>query len=58
MLEREYRGRRIQVEVTDDGGFVWDGNRYRSLSAVAFAVTGSKWNGRLFFNLTGRASKA
>ncbi len=57
VLEREYRGRRIQVEVTDDG-FAWEGNRYGSLSAVAFAVTGSKWNGRLFFNLTGRASKA
>lgn len=57
VLHRDFKGQRITVEVTDEG-FVWDGNRYRSLSAVAFAVTGSKWNGRLFFNLTARASKA
>ena len=52
VLEREYRGRRIQVEVTDDGGFVWDGNRYRSLSAVAFGVTGAERNRGFFLNPT------
>lgn len=57
VLQRDFKGRRITVEVTEDG-FVWDGNRYGSLSAVAHAVTGSRWNGRLFFNLVGRKPKA
>lgn len=54
VLVRDYKGQRIQVEVVDDG-FVWEDRRYKSLSAVALAVTGSRWNGRLFFGLTERA---
>lgn len=57
VLQREWRGQQIRVEVTTDG-FIWNGNRYGSLSAVAFAVTGARWNGRLFFNLVERKSKA
>ncbi|MBK8100636.1 MAG: DUF2924 domain-containing protein [Planctomycetes bacterium] len=53
VLQREWRGQQIRVEVTADG-FVWNGNRYGSLSAVAFAITGAKWNGKLFFGLTER----
>lgn len=56
VLRRDFKGQRITVEVTEDG-FVWNDTRYGSLSAVAHAVTGSKWNGRLFFNLTGRKPK-
>lgn len=52
-LVREYRGRRIEVEVLERG-FVWDGREFPSLTAVAEAVTGSAWNGRLFFGLTKR----
>ena len=37
-----------------EGGFQWRDVEYRSLSALARAVTGTKWNGRLFFGLTGR----
>ena len=33
-------------------GFEWDGHTYKSLSAIAKAVTGSHWNGYLFFGLT------
>jgi len=33
-------------------GFDFDGTVYRSLSAVATAVTGANWNGYLFFGLT------
>ena len=33
-------------------GFEHEGQTYRSLSAVAKAVTGSHWNGHLFFGLT------
>jgi Protein of unknown function (DUF2924) len=52
-LVRRYKGQDIRVTVLDDG-FEWDGRRFDSLSEVAFAVTGSKWNGWLFFGLTGR----
>lgn len=50
-LEREYKGRRIIVKVLVNG-FEFDGEIHRSLSAIAQAVTGTKWNGFLFFNLT------
>ena len=49
-LEREYKGRRIVVKVLVNG-FDFDGEIYRSLSAIAHEVTGTKWNGFLFFNL-------
>jgi len=37
-----------------DGGFEYGGVVYKSLSAVAKAVTGAHWNGRLFFGLIRR----
>jgi hypothetical protein len=45
-LEREYKGRRIIVKVLVNG-FEFDGEIYRSLSAIAHEVTGTKWNARL-----------
>ena len=53
VLQREWRGQQIRVEVLPDG-FAWNGDSYGSLSAVAKAITGAKWNGRLFFGLTKR----
>lgn len=50
LLTREYRGRTIRVRVLPKG-FDYEGTVYRSLSAVARAVTGSHWNGYLFFNI-------
>ncbi len=35
-------------------GFEFDSRRYRSLSAIAREVTGTRWNGLLFFRLTER----
>ena len=52
-LIRHWRGQELRVEVRDHG-FEWDGTIYKSLTAVARAITGSAWNGRLFFNLTKR----
>jgi hypothetical protein len=49
-LEREYKGRRVIAKVLVDG-FEFDGEIYRSLSAIAQEATGTKWNGFLFFNL-------
>jgi hypothetical protein len=50
-LEREYKGRRVIAKVLVNG-FEFDGEIYRSLSAIAQEATGTKWNGFLFFNLT------
>jgi hypothetical protein len=50
VLHREYKGQTIRTTVLDDG-FEYLGERYKSLSAVAKAVTGQHWNGRLFFGL-------
>ena len=55
VLQREWRGQQIRVHVTA-AGFEWDGREFGSLSAVAFAITGAKWNGRLFFGLTQRGT--
>jgi hypothetical protein len=48
-LDREYKGQRIIVKVLVDG-FEFEGKVYRSLSAIAREVTGTKWNGFTFFN--------
>lgn len=53
VLTRRYREQQIEVTVLPTG-FLWQGQTHRSLSAVAKAVTGSHWNGRLFFGLKGK----
>lgn len=50
VLTREYQGRKIAVTVLDDG-FEYAGQTYRSLTAVAKAVTGTHWGGFHFFGL-------
>jgi hypothetical protein len=52
-LLREWNGRMEAVEVTG-AGFVWRDQTYRTLSAVAVAITGTKWSGPKFFGLTGK----
>ncbi len=49
-LIREWNGSSHVVEAVD-GGFVWNGARYGSLSAVARAITGARWSGPRFFGL-------
>ena len=49
-LVREWHGRTCTVEVTEQG-FVFAGQRYGSLSAVARTITGARWSGRRFFGL-------
>jgi hypothetical protein len=51
-LIREWRGIEHKVTVLTDG-FEWEGRRYKSLSAVARAITGTRWNGPMFFGLRG-----
>lgn len=54
-LIRHWQGVAHEVIVTRDG-FTYQDRPYRSLSAIARAITGTQWNGRLFFGL--KRSKA
>jgi Protein of unknown function (DUF2924) len=55
LLTREWEGHLQRVMVLADG-FSWNGKTYPSLSKVAFAITGSRWNGPRFFGLRDRAA--
>jgi hypothetical protein len=52
-LIREWQGVEHVVTVTVDG-FEWQGRPYKSLSAIARAITGTRWNGWVFFGLKSR----
>ena len=56
ILGREWSGQMQQVAVLADG-FAWNGNTYPSLSKVAFAITGTRWNGPKLFGLRDRPLK-
>ena len=53
VLTRTWKDREIRTTRVE-GGWEFDGEVFRSLSAVAKAVTKAKWNGKLFFGLTER----
>jgi hypothetical protein len=55
-LVREWNGSTVSVDVID-GGFIWKGTTYRTLSAVAVAITGTKWSGPKFFGLAATGGK-
>ncbi len=55
VFRRVWQGRMIEAIVETDG-FRFDGRLYRSLSAVAEAATGTRWNGPRFFGLRGTAT--
>ena len=56
ILSREWNGRMQQVMVFADG-FAWNGKTYPSLSQVALAITGTRWNGPRFFGLRDKPAK-
>jgi hypothetical protein len=56
-LVREYRGVEHMVTVLD-AGYEWQGRPYRSLSAIARAITGTRWNGLVFFGIKRQGSTA
>jgi hypothetical protein len=56
LLRRIYRDHTVEVRVLAEG-FEYKGQPYGSLSAVARAITGTRWNGLLFFGLTQRAKE-
>ncbi len=49
-LVREWNGERHEVTVTRDG-YEYRGRPFKSLSAIARAITGTRWNGPLFFGI-------
>jgi hypothetical protein len=53
VLTREWGGQHHRVTVLE-AGFVWSGRTYSSLSEIAKAITGTKWNGPRFFGLRGK----
>ena len=55
LLTREWDGHLQRVMVLADG-FSWSGKTYPSLSKVAFAITGSHWNGPRFFSLRDKSA--
>ena len=55
VLTREWNGQQHRVMVVDDG-FAFEGKTFDSLSKIAFAITGTNWNGPRFFGL--RAARA
>lgn len=57
LLVREWNGELQRVMVLQEG-FAWNGQTFDSLSKVAFAITGTKWNGPRFFGLRENAGRA
>jgi hypothetical protein len=57
VLVRDWDQKSQRVMVMADG-FAWNGKTYDSLSKVAFAITGTKWNGPRFFGLRDKDSSA
>lgn len=51
-LVREWNGINHVVDIAEDGSVLWNGHKYRSLTAVAHAITGVHWSGPRFFGLT------
>ncbi|MDG1287390.1 MAG: DUF2924 domain-containing protein [Rickettsiales bacterium] len=49
-LLREYKGRKHEVIVAEDG-YQYNGQHYKSLSKIAREITGTRWNGKLFFGV-------
>lgn len=56
VLVREYKGELHQVKALPEG-YTWKGEFYSTLSAVARAITGTNWNGYVFFGLKTKSPK-
>jgi hypothetical protein len=57
VLVREWDRQSQRVMVMADG-FVWNGQTFESLSKVAFAITGTRWNGPRFFGLRDKEDRS
>ena len=50
-LVRIWKGKKYEVTICDEGRYEYNGAYFRSLSAVAKAITGTHWNGKTFFGV-------
>jgi hypothetical protein len=57
VLVREWDRQSQRVMVMADG-FAWNGQTYENLSKVAFAITGTRWNGPRFFGLRDKEDRS
>ena len=57
-LIRHWHGVEQVVTAMADGGFEWEGRRYRTLTAVAKAISGQHCSGPRFFGLVGPGKEA
>src|ERR1039457_6113849 len=57
VLVREWDRQSQRVMVMADG-FAWNGQTYDSLSKIAFAITGTRWNGPRFFGMRGKEDQS
>jgi Protein of unknown function (DUF2924) len=56
-LVRQWQGKLHEIRV-QESGFLYEGKTYHSLSAIARAITGTRWSGPAFFGLKKRGEKA
>ena len=52
-LYRIWKGKQYEVLIGKNGKFIFNGEVFKSLSAVANRITGTKWNGKAFFGVKG-----
>ena len=50
-LYRIWKGKQYEVTVGKNGKYIYNGEAFKSLSAVAGKITGTKWNGKVFFGV-------
>jgi hypothetical protein len=55
-MVRQWQGKLHEV-ITLESGFLYDGEKFRSLSEIARAITGTRWSGPAFFGLKKRRSE-
>ena len=56
VLSREWKGKMHRVTISADG-FSWDGKTYKSLTQIAYAITGTRWNGPRFFGFRNKSAR-
>jgi hypothetical protein len=56
VVSREWKGQMHRVTITGDG-FSWDGKTYKSLTQIAYAITGTRWNGPRFFGFRNKSAR-
>jgi len=57
LIVKQYKNDTLVVKVLD-GGFEYDGRRFTSLSAIAGEITGTRWNGYIFFGMDKEVHRA